>query len=148
LQTSILLSLLEKLACARPFDNRYMTHEVLPPYYIKVAPGAKDKDKMVFEADFVVLSGEKKAPRKVESWGEEAAKRKMGNDQVEVNITPYAKGGRLPEACSTHKVKKAVLDYVFALHYSPEALAESDTASYGPSSSEAPSEIDSNTLSS
>lgn len=53
----------------------------------------------------------------------------MGNDQVEVNITPYAKGGRLPEACSTHEVKKAVLDYVFTLHYSPEALADSDDTS-------------------
>jgi hypothetical protein len=122
-----------------------MTHEVLPPYYIKVAPGAKEEGKMVFKAKFVVLSSEKKNPPEA-SWSEGPAKRKMGNDQVEVNITPYAKGRRLPEACSTHKVKKAVLDYVFALHYSPEALAESGTASYGPSSSEAPSETNSNTL--
>jgi len=44
LQTSILLSLLEKLsilACARPFDIREMTHKVLPPHYIKVSSGAE-----------------------------------------------------------------------------------------------------------
>jgi hypothetical protein len=124
-----------------------MTHNVLPPYYIKVAPGAEEKDQMVFKAKFVVLSSEKKDPPEA-SWSEGPAKRKMGNDQVEVNITPYAKGGWLPEEFSTRRIKKAVLNYVFALHYSPEALAESDTASQGPSSSEAPSEIDSNTLSS
>lgn len=106
-----------------------MTHNVFPPYYIKVGPGAEEKDKVVFEADFVVLSGEKKAPPKVESWGEEVAKRKMDKDQVQVKITLYAKGGRFPEGCSTHGVKKAVLDYVFALHYSPEALTESDDTS-------------------
>lgn len=101
----------------------------------------------MFEADFVVVSSNKKAPPEA-SWREGPATRKMRNDQVEVNITPYAKDDRLPEACSIQKVKKAVLDYVFALHYSPEALAESDTADYGPSSSEAPSETDSNNLSS
>jgi hypothetical protein len=126
LQMSILLSLLEKLACARPFDIRYMTHEVVPPYYIKVAPGAKEEGKMVFTARFVVLSGDKKDPPEA-SWREGPATRKMGKGQVKVNITPYAKGGWLPDAFPTRRVKEDVLDYIEKLYYSPEALADSET---------------------
>ena len=105
-----------------------MTHEVLPPYYIKVAPGAKAEGKMVFKAKFVVLSGDKKDPPEA-SWREGPATRKMGKDQVKVNITPYARGGWLPDAFPTRKVKKDVLDYIEKLYYPPEALADSDDSS-------------------